>query len=177
MPPGTRVGIVLSIAAVTGMSACSSTSMTSSATAASKVNPAFLQRADGACSDAVAKGETNDGRAFPYSDFDPMHPNVKTLPLVGQFFQHAAPGWRDIRTRFDELGTPASGGASWSRVVALVNASADNVATQVQAALASDPTRFVATVQKVSQLQPQLSSAMSAAGFASSSPCVTFLTH
>ena len=186
IPASSAAGLVVSIVALVGTSACPTTSSaaattttgTSSAAAASlKVSPQFLQRANRICSGVVAKGQSNEGRLFPYSDFDPMHPNVKTLPLVGRYFEHAAPGWHEIRTGLDDLGTPTRGADSWAHVVALVNATATNEAAQVRAALASNPTKFVKTVQTVQRLGPELQTAMTAAGFSSSSSCVNFLTH
>lgn len=184
---GAAAGLIPLIVAFVGVFAFSSISSAATSTpsastapnasARADVSPQFLQRADKICSDVVAKGESNEGRLFPYSDFDPMHPDVSTLPLVGRYFQRATPGWQTIRTRFDHLGSPARGATSWSHVVALVDAVAANQAAQVRAALASNPTKFVKTVQRVQQLGPELQMAMTAAGFSSSSSCVNFLTH
>ena len=163
-----------------GSGAATSTPTASTAPAASAhagLSAQFLQRANKICSDVIAKGESNNGRLFPYSDFDPMHPKASTLPLVGRYFEPPTRGWKDIRMHFDALRTPTMGAISWEHVVTLVNAAAANQAAQDRAALGSNATQFVKTVRRVQQLGPELQTALAAASFSSTSSCVTFLTH
>jgi hypothetical protein len=96
------VFVIAPILAAVGISACGSSSKTTSAatapaqtaahpttsiaspSAATALDPALVARADAVC--ARAKTRLDAHGPFPYQNFDALHPDVKLLPKIGAFF-------------------------------------------------------------------------------------------
>ena len=70
-------------------------------------NTGFIRRADAACRATAAKGAALPG--FPFSNFDPFHPDRKLLPKVGRYFnQPARRGLpRALPAKAPEIGSAA----------------------------------------------------------------------
>jgi hypothetical protein len=109
-------------------------------------NAGFIQRADAACNAAEATSGTVPG--FPYTTFDPFHPDTHLLPQVGRYFDqpsvHRLP--HQLLAQLEKLGSPPSSRAAWRQVLTARRAVLRTEATQIKVALAGDAPAFVRTV-------------------------------
>jgi hypothetical protein len=109
-------------------------------------NASFIRRADTACRATEAKAAQMS--QFPFSNFDPFHPDKKVLPRVGRFFdqpaRRALPG--ALLGKLLKIGPPPAGRAAWQKVLNARRALIVNEAKQIKAALAADVPAFVHTV-------------------------------
>ena len=109
---------------------------------------------------------------FPFSNFDPLHPEVKTLRLVGKHFEEAMPLRKAIPNELKALGEPQVGKRSievnWSHSPCSPTTS---LSDQIHVALAGDAKGFVDTVNQTTSVHNKLVKSAEKDGFAKSSPC------
>ncbi len=119
-------------------------------------NAPFIRTADAACHATEAKAFRLPG--FPFSSFDPYHPDKKLLPKVGRFFnQPARRGLpRALLQELEKLGRPPTSSRAWRKVLAARRALLANETSQTNAALGDDPAAFVRTVYQQSRDYNQL---------------------
>jgi hypothetical protein len=143
-----------------------STATTSASNASSKLDSAFIARVDAVCAQA-----TRGAAPFPYSNFDPLHPDVKLLPKVGAFLAERQRTADAVPKQLRELGQPGTGEAIWARMLTLATRDRAIADRQIKAAEASNVHAFVATLGPTRQTSTQLAQLAKDAGFSSSSPC------
>jgi hypothetical protein len=119
-------------------------------------NAAFIRRANAACRAEEAKAARMP--QFPFSGFDPFHPDPNLLPQVGRFF--AQPARRRLpRGLLETLHTlrqpPASSGA-WQNVLKARRTQIMNENAQIKTALADNASGFVRTVYQQAKDYNQL---------------------
>jgi hypothetical protein len=114
-------------------------------------NAPFIRRADAACRATEAKASRLPG--FPFSNFDPFHPDKQLLPQVGRFFdqpaRHRLP--RALLSKLQKLGHPPASGRAWQDVLNARHTVLMNEAKQIKAALADNAPAFVRTVYQQSR--------------------------
>ena len=95
---------------------------------------------------------------FPFSNFDPFHPDRKLLPQVGRFFDQPARRRlpRALLGELQNLGRPPASGRAWQQVLKARHEMLTNETKQIKAALANDPAAFVRTVYQQSRDYNQL---------------------
>jgi hypothetical protein len=114
-------------------------------------NAAFIRRANKACHAAATKLEMLPG--FPFSSFDPFHPDATLLPQVGRFFDQPARRrvpdalLRELRA----LRQPPASGRLWQSVLTARRTLLMNEAEQIKAALADNAPAFVRSVYQQSR--------------------------
>jgi hypothetical protein len=87
--------------------------------------------------------------AFPFADFDPLHPDPALLPQVGAFFTGPGdprPILRALNGRLRELGEPPANRGAWNRALRARAAAYAVIHEQDAAALAADVPAFVRSV-------------------------------
>lgn len=169
--------VVLFAAATAGCGGSSSSTATSRTTASvpqpsasSTLDAAFIAKANAVCNRANIAVEKAHGR-FPYSNFDPLHPDPKLLPKVGAFFASSQAIADHVEVELEGLGDPQRNAASWHQLLALARQSRAIAHRQVAAAQAADATAFVATVHEIESVDMKLGRLAITAGFAERSPC------
>jgi hypothetical protein len=114
-------------------------------------NARFIRRAARACRATQARADKQP--PFPFSSFDPFHPDPSVLPQVGQFFND--PARRALPTgllkTFEALGKPPASRGAWKRALTARRRLLGNESQQIQAALADDGPAFVKTVYQQSR--------------------------
>jgi hypothetical protein len=114
-------------------------------------NRAFIRRATAACQVTETKASGMPG--FPFSTFDPFHPDKQLLPQVGRFFDQ--PARRRLPStlirELENLGQPPATRRAWKSVLAARRTLLSNEARQIKAALADDSPAFVRTVYQQSK--------------------------
>lgn len=114
-------------------------------------NDAFVRRANASCRATERKAGALP--PFPFSDFDPFHPDPQTLPKVGQFFNE--PARRELPsgllTKLERLRAPPASRAAWKSVLGARRTLLSNEQKQTKAALANDASTFVRTVYQGSR--------------------------
>jgi hypothetical protein len=146
-----------------------STASTTTTAAGAKIDPAFIAKVDAVCAKASKRFAANG--QFPFQSFDPLHPDPNLLPKVGAFFKPNIATERMVENQLRALGEPATGAPLWNAIRTHAIASEVNAIKQVHVALASDVTRFVATVKEANRLHGRVDAEAQAAGFTASSPC------
>lgn len=117
------------------------------------VNGSFRRRADGVCQSATRAVAALP--PFPFSNFDPLHPDPALLPQVGSFFTGPGdprPALTKALKGLSGLGRPPAQRAEWRSVVAARRALLAGINGQDAAALAGDVPGFVSTVKKSTAL-------------------------
>ena len=163
MAPRHAFGAAALLAAAAG---CGS-STPAAHTGASSAHAAFLVTVNGVCQRAV---DAHQGHDFPLFQFDPMHPDPKQLPTVGDYFAKYG-GLPETTDALHRLTPPPADAVRWRALLHLADVSAANVQRQIAAARARDAQTFVDTVRVVQQLGPQVDAAGSRFGFGSGSAC------
>jgi hypothetical protein len=119
-------------------------------------NAMFIARAGAACRATEAKAA--ELPKFPFSTFDPFHPDTNLLPQVGRFFdqpaRHRLP--RALLEKLQKLGQPPASGAAWQKVLTARKAQLMNENAQIKAALADNAPAFVRTVYQQARDYNQL---------------------
>ena len=119
-------------------------------------NAAFIRRANAACRAEEAKAARMP--QFPFSTFDPFHPDPNLLPQVGRFFAQPArrrlPG--ALLETLQKLGQPPANGGAWQTVLKARRAQIMNETAQIKAAVADDALAFVRTVYQQARDYNQL---------------------
>jgi hypothetical protein len=114
-------------------------------------NATFIRRANAACN--ATEATVRRLPQFPFSSFDPFHPDPTLLPQVGRFFDRPARRRlpRALLQTLKKLGQPPASGRVWQSVLAARNTLLANEAEQIKAALADDAPAFVRTVYQQSR--------------------------
>jgi hypothetical protein len=134
------------------------------------ISPEFIAKVNAYCS-AEESSFNNVLGQFPYPNFDSLHPDVKTLRLVGSHFEKAMSLRTAIPNGLKALGEPQAGKTQWAELRSLATKS-DNIAIeQIHAALAANVTGFVTTVNQTNSVHDKLVKTAEKDGFAKSSPC------
>jgi hypothetical protein len=109
-------------------------------------NQPFIHRANAACR-ATEAGAARLG-GFPFSNFDPFHPDKTLLPKVGRFFDQPARRRlpRALLRELEKLGRPPADKGAWRNVLKARRATLANESRQIKAALADNAPAFVRTV-------------------------------
>jgi hypothetical protein len=122
----------------------------------SATNATFIRRANAACSGAEAKAA--ELPQFPFSTFDPFHPDKNLLPQVGRYFDQPAirrlP--HELLVELEKLGQPPTSSSSWQKVLTARRAVLETEATQIKAALTANAPAFVRTVYQQAGVNNQL---------------------
>jgi hypothetical protein len=122
----------------------------------SPTNAAFIRRATAACSAAEANAAKLP--QFPFSTFDPFHPDENLLPQVGRYFDQ--PSIRrlsnELLVELESLGLPPTGSSAWRKVLTARRAVLETEAAQIKAALAGNAPAFVRTVYQQAGANNQL---------------------
>jgi hypothetical protein len=109
-------------------------------------NAGFIGRANATCRAAESRAQKLP--PFPYSSFDPFHPDTSLLPQVGRFFdqpaRRALP--EGLLTALRNLGQPPAGRSRWHDVLGARRTELATESAQISAALAVDVPAFVRTV-------------------------------
>jgi hypothetical protein len=95
---------------------------------------------------------------FPFSSFDPFHPDKKLLPRVGRFFDQPARRRlpRELLAKLEKMGQPPASNAAWRNVLKARRAALAMETRQIKAALADDAPAFVRTVYQQARDYNQL---------------------
>ena len=114
-------------------------------------NAGFIRRANAMCRATETKLEKLPG--FPFSDFDPFHPDPQVLPRVGRFFND--PARRGLAPallrKLEKLGKPPADRGAWKNVLDARRTVIAEEAHQIAAALAGTAPEFVKTVYRQSR--------------------------
>ena len=111
-------------------------------------NADFIRRANAACHATEAKAASLP--QFPFSNFDPFHPDKKLLPQVGRFFEsRRLPS--ALLQELQKLGQPPQSSPAWNNLLKARRAMIMNEAKQINAALADDASAFVRSVYQQSR--------------------------
>jgi hypothetical protein len=113
-------------------------------------NIPFRAQANTLCTEAQARLAALP--PFPFSNFDPLHPDPKLLPKVGRFFTGPGdprPILRSLNTHLRALGPPAADMNAWTSVLAARTAALAVNNEQDNAALAANVQAFVKSVHDV----------------------------
>ena len=112
-------------------------------------NAHFVGLANGICSRSATK--LAGLPAFPFPQFDPLHPDPALLPQVGAFFTGAGdprPILTALELQLRSLGRPAALATEWSGVLRARQGQLKLIDVQDTAALAVDVSGFVRTVRQ-----------------------------
>ena len=111
-------------------------------------NAGFIERANAACSATEAKAQKLP--QFPFSNFDPFHPDKKLLPQIGQFFDQRSRKVlpRALLQELQNLGQPPQSALAWNNLLIARKALIANEAKQTTAALANDASGFVRSLYR-----------------------------
>jgi hypothetical protein len=114
-------------------------------------NVPFIRRANTACRAAEAKAGRLPG--FPFSNFDPFHPDTQLLPQVGRFFDQPARRRlpRALTRRLERLGQPPATRRVWKSVLTARRTLLTKETQQINAAVADDAPTFVRSVYQQSR--------------------------
>ena len=105
--------------------------------------------------------------AFRVAEFDPNDPDPSAFPEVAGWLEdEVAPTFEAWLDGLTALGTPPSGGRSWSEVLSAVDAIVELNADQVAAAKSDDVQGFVEATDGLHAIQLELERATAAAGVA-----------
>jgi hypothetical protein len=134
------------------------------------ITPGFIAKVNAYCSAEESRFNKVLGQ-FPFSNFDPYHPDVKTLRLVGRHFEEALPLRKAIPNELKALGMPQAGKSQWGELESLAVQSDTIAISQIRVALAGNAKSFVDTVNQTTSVHNKLVSSAEKDGFAKSSPC------
>ncbi len=163
-----RIGVGVSIVVTAALGCCNASLAV--APQAAKISPQFVVKTDMLCSTISTSFDHTLG-TFPFSNFNPTKPDLKTLPLVGKHFAKALSIRRAIPGQLAGLGEPASGEKTWDAIKSLALQANATATKQVSYALASNSGGFVSTVNQISRLHDTIVARAVAAGFPKTSAC------
>jgi hypothetical protein len=169
--------VLLLVACIAGCGGSSNSTATGRTTASipepsasSRLDAAFVARANAVCVRTNVATEKAHGK-FPYSSFDPLHPDPKVLPKVGAFFASSQAIADRVPGELQALGDPQRNAPLWHQMLALSRRSRVIAHRQLAAAQASNAPAFVATVHAIESVSTNLGRLAITAGFAERSPC------
>jgi hypothetical protein len=130
----------------------------------------FIAEVDAVCARANAQIKAQHGE-FPYKSFDPLHPDTKLLPKVGEYFA-ATQGITDrVPHELGELEVPAKGSILWHTLLEYAARERAIADRQISAAKAADAAAFVTTVKEIQKTNATVQKLALAGGFKATSPC------
>lgn len=135
------------------------------------ISPSFMTKVDGFCASEATQIATAEGGSFPYPNFNPYAPDVKTMRLAGAFFAKALSVRQVVPQQLEALGEPTSGQRQWNDLKATEVKSNRIAITQVHDAQAGNVKGFVSTVRQLTSVQNDLVKEVVKDGFTKSSPC------
>jgi hypothetical protein len=141
------------------------------ALAKTTISPAFIKKVNAYCVAENARITKALGGAFPYPNFDPTHPDVKTMKQVGKYYTKVVPTRRAIPNDLSKLGQPQAGKSQWGAIKALELQQNQIALVQVRDALAGNAKAFVTTVNQLTTVGNQIESEEIRYGFSRSTPC------
>ncbi len=152
--------VVLALAAVAGLCAagCGGSAHTSSPAVGSQ----FQHEALVVCRAALTQRHA-EGR-FPYSNFNPSHPDPSELSGVAPFFTKAIATYATWLHRMQALGQPPGGRTAWADLLKTIGVQLQLHQDQRAAALRGDPATFASDYQKGFKAIDDLQRAADAAG-------------
>jgi hypothetical protein len=120
------------------------------------MNAPFIRRANAACRAAQAKFARLP--AFPFSSFDPFHPDPQLLPKVGRFADQPARLHirRVLLAELEKLGQPPANSGAWRNVLDARHAALANFTQRIKTALAGDAPAYVRAVYQETRDYNQL---------------------
>jgi hypothetical protein len=135
------------------------------------ITPSFIAKVNTFCAAEATQITTAEGGSFPYPNFNPYAPDVKTMRLAGAFFAKALSVRQVVPQQLEAVGEPTSGQRQWNDLKA-IDAESNRIAiTQVHDAQAGNVKGFVSTVRQLTSAQNDLVKEAVKDGFAKSSPC------
>jgi hypothetical protein len=135
-----------------------------------KIDHAFIGKVIAYCSAESARFTRVLGN-FPFQNFNPLQPDVRTMRLVGEHFEKASSLREAIPGQLDALGQPQTGQTGWTAIKGLALHSNQIATKQAQLAIAGNTKGFVETVNQTTKLDNRLESLSVKYGFSKSSPC------
>ena len=160
-----RILVVPVMAIVVSVSALTSCSSEPEGQAPSGVGDSFAARATSVCQTTLEAKQA--WSAFPVAEFDPNKPDPSAFLEVAVWLEDVvAPTFEAWLDGLTELGTPPSGGQSWSEVLSTVGAIVQLNADQVAAAKNDDVEGFVEAAEGLHAIQLELERATAEAGVA-----------
>jgi hypothetical protein len=161
--PGDAVG-------VTGLCLLGSSGIAQAKTTPT-ITPSFIAKVNTFCASEATQITTAEGGSFPYPNFNPYAPDVKTMRLAGAFFAKALSVRQVVPQQLEAVGEPTSGQRQWNDLKA-IDAKSNRIAiTQVHDAQAGNVKGFVSTVRQLTSVQNDLVKEAVKDGFTKSSPC------
>jgi len=136
----------------------------------SAISPGFIAKANAYCSAENSRFNKVFGQ-FPFPNFEPLHPDVTTMRLVGKHFEKGLSLRQAIPNELKALGEPQAGKSQWRELESLATQSDRTAITQIHDALAGKVKGFVATVNKTTSIHNELVKTAEKDGFAKSTPC------
>ena len=130
-----------------------------------KRNSAFIARAEHVCSRARAQLDALP--AFPFRQFDALHPDARLLPKVGRFFTgkgNELPIVRRLDAELRGLGTPPADHAAWASVLETLRNYIAVFHQEDAAALRADARAWVSAVRLNRQLHTRLATTTTSFG-------------
>lgn len=135
------------------------------------ITPSFIAKVNTFCAAEATQITTAEGGSFPYPNFNPYAPDVKTMRLAGAFFAKALSVRQVVPQQLEAVGEPTSGQRQWNDLKA-IDAESNRIAiTQVHDAQAGNVKGFVSTVRQLTSVQNDLVKEAVKDGFTKSSPC------
>ena len=123
----------------------------------SALDSTFQAHADALCDKAAA--HLAQLPPFPYSNFDPLHPDPALLPKVGRFFtgpHDPRPTLRKLIKSLRRLGAPPANRPGWNRLLAAHAKQVAAMTKQDKAALAGNAPAFVRSLHDVDTSDRQI---------------------
>jgi hypothetical protein len=135
------------------------------------ITPSFIAKVNTFCAAEATQITTAEGGSFPYPNFNPYAPDVKTMRLAGAFFAKALPVRQVVPQQLEALGEPTSGQRQWNDLKAM-DAKSNRIAiAQVHDAQTGNVNGFVTTVRQLTSVQKDLVKEAVKDGFTKSNPC------
>jgi hypothetical protein len=119
-------------------------------------NSGFRTRVDTLC--AAAGKHLAALPSFPFSNFDPAHPDPELLPKVGRFFTGPGdprPTLRALNTHLRALGQPPADRTAWTHVLAAQTAGLAVRTEQDNAALSANGPAFIKSLRDIDRAYRQ----------------------
>jgi hypothetical protein len=119
-------------------------------------NATFIRHATAACEATERQAMSLPG--FPFSTFDPFHPDPQLLPQVGRFLDQPARRRlpRALLAELETLGQPPASSRAWGNLLKARQAALTVETRQIKAALADDAPAFVRNVYQLAKDYNQL---------------------
>jgi hypothetical protein len=139
-----------------------------------QLDPVFIEGVNAICTQANKEISSKHG-PFPYSNFDPLHPDRRLLPKVAAYFSGVRAIADRVPVQLGELAYPTKGAILWRTLVRLAREERAIADRQIRAAEASDVAAFVKTVREVRSTNNKIGRLAVLGGFGTSSPCTQLL--